>query len=385
MSYWDTADNYGTVLQHYALQIYLRSLGHEPFLIRFRFSESVREKIIRAWKSGGFLLVLRKSARFLISRISGLRKFLRRKGESLRDFEGFRNAYFSMSVVYRSYEQLKQNPPEADMYIAGSDQIWNTGGASEIGESILVYLLSFVSGGTRRVACAASFGTREFASAMSASFKIELSKFDFISVRDQGSVDICKSLGFESAVLQPDPTMLLAVSDYRDIECETIDKTTPYILLYLLNNTTDFSIRRLKSFAARHGLEVVYVSANCDYIGNINLYAKECPTIHEWLRLYDGASFVVTNSFHGTVFSLIYNKNFLFAPQCGKYKNQNTRILSLLDYFGLDARIFADGNLESLMHPVDWSSVNVRLEEIREYSPFATYVRTSFSEETRRK
>lgn len=298
------------------------------------------------------------------------------KKELSRNFSDFIKDNLNPTTVFHSYSELKEHCPTADFYIAGSDQIWNSYGKleEEIGDEIRAYLLSFVKGGKKRVSCAASFGSLEFDPTFSDIFKNELETFEFISVREQSGVDICRKLGIQNVLLQQDPTMLMLASDYRSIESKRLVSKRPYVLLYLLGNTTDFSIHSLKSFAMQNNLDMVYVFAN--EMQRINFYKKVYPTVSEWLGLFDCAEYVVTNSFHGTVFSLIFNKNFLFVPQCGKFQNQNSRIISLLDCFGLADRIFSGCGFENLMNPVDWDSVNAMLAEIRERSPFALYAKS---------
>ena len=185
-------------------------------------------------------------------------------------------------------------------------------------------------------------------------------------------VEIGKGRGFENAVLQQDQTMLLSSDEYKKIASKNLVPKKPYILLYLLGNDTDFSTRRLKQFAKLKNLEVVYVPAN--EAQKINFHKKTFPTVEEWLGLYENASAVVTNSFHGTVFSLIFNKPFLSVHQTGKFEDQNVRIDSLLEDFGLKNRIFS-GDFEKLFSSVDFEKVNKRLEEIRKCSPFVEWIK----------
>lgn len=377
ITYWDTKNNYGTVLQNYALQQFLKKLNVRAFLMRIQFDSKLSR--IQIYKHMAENYGLKKLVAHIFSRpfIKALNASLRIKQKDLsRNFANFIETNLNPSSIFHSYAELERCCPEADFYIAGSDQIWNTYGkpVEEIGDEIRAYLLSFVQGGKMQVSCAASFGSPEFDPTFSDIFKNALEMFEFVSVREQSGVDICRKLGIQNVFLQQDPTMLMSVSDYRNIESKSLVPKKPYILLYLLGNTTDFSIRTLKSFAAQNGLDMVYVSAN--EMQRINFYKKVYPTISEWLGLFDCAEYVVTNSFHGTVFSLIFNKNFLFVPQCGKFQNQNGRIGSLLDCFGLADRIFTGRGFENLMNPVGWGLINAMLAEIRERSPFALYAKS---------
>ncbi len=167
--------------------------------------------------------------------------------------------------------------------------------------------------------------------------------------------------------------MLLSADEYKKIASKKLAPKKPYILLYLLGNDTDFSIRKMNQFAKSKKFDVVYVPAN--EAQKINFHKKTYPTVEEWLGLYENASSVVTNSFHGTVFSLIFNKPFLSVHQKGKFETQNVRVDSMLEDFGLKSRIFS-GDFEKLFVPIDFGNENKRLEEIRECSPFVEWIKS---------
>lgn len=375
ITYWITRSNYGTVLQNYALQTFLRSLCFETFLIRTDIplgcSRSDYYKSLLQ-KNGFFSLICYFKSR-LFCKIT--RRILsENKNDEKRKFPDFVDKNLNPTKIFRSLSELESDCPMADIYIAGSDQVWNTYGENynTVSEQIKAYLLSFVPDSAKKISCAASFGKSSLAVEFESLFKKELSRFDFISCREKSGVEICKRLGFENAVLQQDPTMILSSDEYKKIASKSLVPKKPYILLYLLGNDTDFSTRRLKQFAKLKNLEVVYVPAN--EAQKINFYKKTFPTVEEWLGLYENASAVVTNSFHGTVFSLIFNKPFLSVHQTGKFEDQNVRIDSLLEDFGLKNRIFS-GDFEKLFSSVDFEKVNKRLEEIRKCSPFVEWIK----------
>ena len=375
ITYWITRSNYGTVLQNYALQTFLRSFGFETFLIRTDIPLGCSR--LDYYKS-----LLQKNGFFSLACYFKSRLFCKiarkisseNKNDDKRNFPDFVNKNFNPIKIFRSLSELESDCPMADIYISGSDQVWNTYGENynTVSEQIKAYLLSFVPDSAKKISCAASFGKSSLAMEFESLFKKELSRFDFISCREKSGVEICKRLGFENAVLQQDPTMILSSDEYKKIASKSLVPKKPYILLYLLGNDTDFSTRRLKQFAKLKNLEVVYVPAN--EAQKINFYKKTFPTVEEWLGLYENASAVVTNSFHGTVFSLIFNKPFLSVHQTGKFEDQNVRIDSLLEDFGLKNRIFS-GDFEKLFAPVDFENVNKRLEEIRKCSPFVEWIK----------
>ena len=375
ITYWITRSNYGTVLQNYALQTFLRSFGFETFLIRTDIPLGCSR--LDYYKS-----LLQKNGFFSLACYFKSRLFCKiarkisseNKNDDKRNFPDFVNKNLNPTKVFRSLSELESDCPMAAIYIAGSDQVWNTYGENynTVSEQIKAYLLSFAPDSAKKISCAASFGKRSLNAEFESLFKKALSKFDFISCREKSGVEICKRLGFENAVLQQDPTMILSSDEYKKIASKSLVPKKPYILLYLLGNDTDFSTRRLKQFTKLKNLEVVYVPAN--EAQKINFYKKTFPTVEEWLGLYENASAVVTNSFHGTVFSLIFNKPFLSVHQTGKFEDQNVRIDSLLEDFGLKNRIFS-GDFEKLFSSVDFEKVNKRLEEIRKCSPFVEWIK----------
>ena len=375
ITYWITRSNYGTILQNYALQTFLRSLGFETFLIRtdIPLGCSRKDYYKSLLQKNGFISLIGYFKSRLLCKIAW--KILsENKNDEKRKFPDSVDKYLNPTKIFRSLSELESDCPMADIYIAGSDQVWNTYGENyaTISEQIKAYLLCFAPDYAKKISCAASFGKNSLAVEFENLFKQELSEFDFISCREKNGVEICRKLGFENAVLQQDPTMLLSSDEYKKTASKKLAPKEPYILLYLLGNNTDFSIRRLKQFAKSKNLDVVYVPAN--EAQKINFYKKTYPTVEEWLGLYENASAVVTNSFHGTVFSLIFNKPFLSVHQKGKFETQNVRVDSMLEDFGLKSRIFS-GDFEKLFVPVDFGNVNKRLEEVRECSPFVEWIK----------
>ena len=369
-------------MQNYALQTFLRSLGFETFLIRadiplgcsrFGYYKLLLQK-------DGFISLVCYFKSRLFSKIAG--KILsENKNNDKRKFSDFVDINLHPTKIFRSLSELESDCPIADIYIAGSDQVWNTYGEDyrTVSEQIKAYLLSFATDSARKISCGASFGKSALDLEFERLFKQKLSEFDFISCREKSGVEICKNLGFENAVQQPDPTMLLSSEEYKKIAGKSLVPKNPYILLYLLGNDTDFSVRKLKKIAKERNLDVVYVSAN--EMKKVNFHKKIYPTVNEWLGLYENASAVVTNSFHGTVFSIIFNKPFLSVHQSGKFESQNTRIDSLLEDFGLKNRVFS-GDFEKLFVPVNFEKVNKKLEEIRKKSPFVEWMKAYMSKVT---
>ena len=235
ITYWQSNDNYGQQLQCWALQQYLKSQGHEPYLIRYDFNN--RKLPVNKWKRVVKALLVYPALRAVWRKIE--RKFCKGKTIVLsiknkeRHFDKFRDDRFDKSkVVYHSLAELQANPPQADAYITGSDQVWSQ--LLNIKENE-VFFLNFGDTHTKRISYAASFAMDEYPSELNVILKENLSRFDAISVRENAGVYICKNVGIE-AMMVLDPTLLLDSENYRKIEAS--QRIGEYIYIYSLNVRT---------------------------------------------------------------------------------------------------------------------------------------------------
>lgn len=202
-----------------------------------------------------------------------------------------------------TYEQLRRGEVYADAYVCGSDQIWS--GLSPL------FFLQFNNGDAKYLACAPSFGGMHIHWYERKRVKQYLKRFCFLTAREQEGVEELHRLGFSQARLMPDPTLLLKVNEYQLLEKNntTIMPKEKYLLLYLLGNPIGIEVSKIFAFAEHNGLQVVYVASQ----GRIDEYNKAKPTIGEWLSLINNAEYVITNSFHGTVFCLQYKNSSLYC------------------------------------------------------------------------
>ena len=370
VTYWDTSDNYGTILQNYALQRFLLNHGIEPTTIREHIygKQNLWAKLKRNLFSGGIVQIILKIFTSLCKREIA-------KANQKRDFDSFREKNIAYTdKTYENYADLKNEQNEYDFFIAGSDQIWNFGNDSvgDLRNRFKTVFFDFASPSAKKISCAASFGFPKFGKKIDNVIISYIKQFDFVSIRETSGVEYCKKLGLKSVVFQPDPTLLLEAASYRKLIEEKNKPDNKYILLYLLNNTSDFSITKLKKWAVRNNLDIVYVNGNLLF-PKIDFNVKTYPTIPEWLALFDNAEFVFTNSFHGSVFSILFNKKFLTIRQSGKYNSQNSRVECLLQQFNLGHRFFSK-KFEAVKDEIDFESVNQKLKNIRENSPFVKYM-----------
>jgi hypothetical protein len=238
----------------------------------------------------------------------------------------------------------------------GSDQVWNpfNNKLSKVKKVLRAFFLDFGKVEIKRIAYAVSFG-RDAITADFMTFCIPLlRRFDYVSVREKSGIDICRQCGIDKSEWVPDPTMLLSASDYRALY-STInhsDSETPYCLLYMLNSECDFPIEAMYEWAKNINIKVLYITGNLKY----DKYEKLYVTIPEWLCLIDRAEYVMTNSFHCSVFSLLFQKRFGIIPLKGKLVGMNSRFVSLFEQFSIEQR-FICNSFDVLDTNIDWYKV----------------------------
>ena len=354
LSFWWSNDNYGQLLQKY-----LRDMGHEPFLIRYDYTKDIKRTPL-------FFRLLKACNPFLL-----FKYFINKKKSSKvqdeqkendRYFDDFRKKYIPFSeIIYNSFEELKNNSPVADAYIVGSDQVWNYWNMRlwRYINPLHAYFLDFGSDKTKRLSYAASWGRTELSQEFKKEISPLLSKFDYISVREQSGVDLCSQCGRNDTEWVCDPTLLLTAEKYRELyKNEDIRKpNNKYLLLYLLNNKFDFDKQKVYEFAKSKELEVVYITGN----GMLDEYKKYFATIPEWLYLVDNAEYVVTNSFHCGVFSTIFNKKFGIVPLCGSDDGMNARFDSLFELRACGNRYLTEEDFSVLA--CDYLAKNIVVSE----------------------
>lgn len=345
ITHWGALDNYGQTIQTYALQQALKKNGAESYLIRYTGNarkSSALHKIFRIFN------IRRIRAYILRKRNDAKNKEINQKNH--RDLRLFLEANISLAPLIYSRKDLISHPPQADIFITGSDQVWN--------KLDKTYFLDFAPKSAKKISYAASFGAARYKNRQLDTLATLLKPFDIITVRETEGLQLCKDAGRPDASLAPDPTMLLTAADYGAMALPP-HTTKRYVLLYMLGNKNDFDVEKCFSFASEHNLEVKYVASQRQFDDHPKVY----PSMEEWLGLIQGAQYVITNSFHGTVFSLIFNKQFITIPIAGNSRKMNNRIETLLKTFDLLLRMTEDTDV--LPTPIDYQGVNEHLDIIK--------------------
>lgn len=373
-TYWTSSDNYGQLLQCYALQKYLRDKGYEAYLVRYSpISQNIRHNPtiwnkLKNVKLKNLLPWVRKRLKAEIAYENHLRK-LNKKLNLQRKFDEFRNSYLCVSeIIYHSIEELKANPPQADIYICGSDQVWHD---SLLEPNVAGWYLQFGDSNIKRISYAASIG-RNISLEEKDIFKTYLSKFDAISLREQNACNYVQNIGFTKAIVVADPTILLPIDEFTEIIPSVLPNSDSYILFYTLNIRTSKEIcweeiypiikeenLKVKSVCSSGYYPARNIIPNCD-----NIQA----TVPEWISLIKGAQYIVTTSFHGIVFCIKLHKPFIAIPLTNEYSKSNARLTSLLDFVGLSSQMYSQtSNIRNLLHAeISWDIVDLKMNELRQ-------------------
>lgn len=341
--------NTGAVLQAYALQTYLESLGHNVEFINFRRKKSFHIKQL-----------IGKS---LSKTINKWEDYYQGKRYN-RNFE-FGSILNRGNQHYATLEELQSNPPNYDVYIAGSDQVWNVGGSATKIEK--EYYLDFGSVETKRIAYAASLGQCNIPKQLDKDISSQLKKFNSISVRELNGVEYIQSLVNTNQKVHhiSDPTFLLKASDYKKllIRKEILKNKEKYITSYILADaysTEQFSAINYIKKKLNLPLKNLRNPQTCE---RLEMGENMVVNPMQWLQYLVASELVICCSFHAVVFSLILHKPFIVISP---YANQ--RILSLLSSINLQNHCIINFDSEVidniLSDEIDWSFIDKEIGKL---------------------
>lgn len=354
------AYNYGAVLQAWALQTYLSSLGNDVEIINYRPKyHTERYQVIRDVLKAGSItyynkhLGLLRSLRAIIGTAIENLYLIRVRIKKKKHFENFIHQFISQSEIFKTYKDLELARLPYDALITGSDQVWNQKLTNDSFDA--VYFLKFGSKGMRRIAYAVSLGETS-AEACANYLKTNNFVIDMLSCREEDTTNVFNNnLGIDCACV-PDPTLLVGQEDYNRML--TKPRENNYALVYILKKN-DVLIETIKKIKEKGNIIINISPINLPVKGMQNVYPIS-PS--QFLGYIKYADIVITNSFHGTVFSLIFNKKFV----CGLHGVRNQRIISLLEKVGLINRLLTDSDdLDILLNNViDYNDVNDIMDKI---------------------
>ena len=281
--------NYGSVLQTYATQTVLNSLGCETEIINYIRKKNLDSNLADTWTANdhGIKKVIKKA--ILYPTISRWKKV----------FGGYLKKNINLSeYVYSSTEDFVRNPIVADVFCTGSDQVWNSGWNQGIEKP---FFLDFAPDDATKISIAASIGKTELAAEEVKAIKPMLERYNAISIRETSGVGVVKGMGIANVQFCLDPTLLLPRQKWLE---HAIDIKVPekYILVYQLNRDEKFD-RYAVEVAKRKKLPLLRVCTRYDQ-QRLPGKAIIIPEIQQLLTLFNKAELVITNSFHATAFCI---------------------------------------------------------------------------------
>lgn len=347
------AHNYGSNLQAYALQKTIISLGYGNEILNLR-TERQRDLYT--------VFTKRKGVKYMVKNLSHLFYYFPLK-RAYEKFESFINNYLKVTREYVSEKELLNADLDYDIYVAGSDQIWNPVPA----DFDWSYYLTFVKNG-RKIAYAPSFGQMSALGDQQTRQRIEesLQSFDIISVREQGAADNIKLLTGKTPPIVLDPTLLLKKEEWLDLikDRNRLIKSE-YVFFYTLFADSN-RMNIIKRVSKATGLPVVTSNFSNQY--DVFNSFKKCYDAGplEFLTLVRDAKLVVVSSFHGTVFSILLNVPFFAIDGM-----TDARISTLLKIAGLEGREITSDNVEEQCknaYRIDFTEVNSKIDKARKPS-----------------
>lgn len=345
ITFSNTLDNYGQVLQYISIQEYLKTRGHQVSLIRHYYSSNVFKRLVRK------IMRLFRQNQSTVKARTTFDKWAEctKKYEALhpRHFEEFREKYCNIyNLRLPSYRR------NFDAFVVGSDQIWSS--------TSPFCFLNFAKYGEVKFSIAPSIGKMKVDNRVVSTIKDWLVDFKFITCREQSAVDMCRKAGREDAHLVLDPTFLIPKEAYLAYTSPGIMKDD-YVFIYMLGADVSIDLSQIYEFAEKENLKVKYVASQ----GREDNYPKEWATIPEWISLLSNAKYVFTNSFHGMALSCIFKKQFLVFPIVGEMKGMNERIFNISKEFNCEDRIYGN-SLYEVKNPINYDFIQLKIDANKE-------------------
>lgn len=364
--------NYGSMLQAYATQQILDNMGIENETI------NIDENVDFANGKKKYYMTQITNFTFIKSKLGMIKlKFDKKLKKdlgnniSIRDkkYKEFEQK-FRLTAPYKTYAELTKKCKDYSSVLVGSDQLW-----LPVNVVADYYTLNWVPDNVNKISLATSFGVSTVPDKYKECYKKFLNRIDNLSVRESAGVKLVSELSNKEATLVCDPTLLLTKQEWMEIQQEERIIKDKYILCYFLGNNIEHRkfAERLKE---KTGYKIVSLNHADEYVKYSDIFADEIPYDigpAEWINLIRNAEYVCTDSFHGTVFSLINNtKFFTFERYSNKNSkvSTNSRIYSLLEIVNLKERILSGTeNVEDVLkYNIDFDKVNIKLADFRNES-----------------
>lgn len=362
-----TYQNYGSILQTYALQNTVRKLGYNTLIVAY--CESGLRKFLRLlnkeYAETRFRMLIKHIR--LILKGKTFNNNLKARSNSFSDFI---QQYLFLSKRYTNLNDIKKDSYNWDTVLLGSDQVWHP-----INYEMHFFTLEFVNSMSRKIAYAPSFGVSTIPSKYIAKYERFLGNFTYLSCREDVGIDLIKKISGREATHVCDPTLLMTPNEWRDAFSFAKIYDNPYLFVYLMGNNANHRILA-KKYADKNRLKIVALTHIDEYVKSDDGYADYTPFKvgpSEFLSLIYNASAVITDSFHASVFSLLFHKIFYTFNrfESGIGSSTTSRIDSLLSMAGvLERKVKNDATLKDMesIKGIEWEKVDINLSIFRDHS-----------------
>lgn len=365
-------NNYGTSLQGYAMLKKIRDLGYEIEVIRYEKRLTICQKfnfVINALRAGeGKTIYKRFFLRSVLRKHPYYATGIRQRTEAVDQYKERKLIPFFRKYV--GYEALHKGSKNYMAVVVGSDQVW-----TPMSLPNKFFNLLFVDDSVPKIAYASSFGVSEIPAFQHKATRAYLDRFSAIGVREVRGKEIVESLSQQKAQVVADPTILLSREEWEvEITDSKIDVSEPYIFCYFLgtNQEARKAANKLKEMT---GLKIVTIRHMDEYVPEDEAFGDEAPYAvdpNDFVRYISCAAYVCTDSFHCTVFSTIFHRQFMtfYRFATGSKTGRNSRIDSLFNLLRINKEHIYQGNdiLLSIQSEIDWKCVDANLEILRKES-----------------
>ena len=363
--------NYGTSLVGYALLKKIQQLGFQVEVINYVKHLSFLQKFVFVWNAirCGELknIIARLTAKRLQKKHTKYAANIRIRTKAVEKYQS--KKILPLFKDYVGYESLHDGSKNYDTVVVGSDQVW-----TPMSLPNKFFNLLFVDDSVRKVAYGSSFGVSSIPRFQQKATGKYLDRFYKIGVREQKGKEIVDSLSHQNAQVVADPTMLLNADEWRkEIFPDGVKNSLePYIFCYFLGPNQE-ARKAANELKKRTGCKIITLRHMDEYVPGDEFFGDEAPynvDPNEFLRLIYNATYVCTDSFHCSAFSIQFHKQFMtfyrFAQ--GSSTGRNSRIDSLFNVLGISRERLYQGDVSKIDNFVDWNSIDSKLEKLRQDS-----------------
>lgn len=363
--------NFGSMLQAYATVKEIEKRGIDYRIISYKkrltigfTAKNVFRIFNSAWRGEKKLIVQKKLSRMIVPEYA-MNVCIRNAA-----FQAFMEENFDKKVFQcYGYDQLRRSAEKFDAFLVGSDQMWSPSGLATN-----FYNLMFVPDEKKKISYASSFGVSEIPFYQKKRTAEFLNRIDYLSVRENVGVKIIRDLTGRDALVTVDPTMLLTAQEWDEFSGGDRLSEEKYIFAYFLGNNPEFR-RIVKELQRKTGLKIITLRHLDEYIPQDEQFGDEAPynlRPEGFVNLMKNAEYVCTDSFHGSVFSSLFHRQFVVFPRYSETASlsRNSRISSLLNNLGLEKRLYNPSKAIDLQadEPICYELVEIKRRKLIEKS-----------------